>query len=211
MKVSHAREILDNESWVRIMAVMRGEYTYKLLQAINRKSDIDLDALSDLFVSSFFDEGDMDRRVRSEYESIDPRRVVCRFHALVRYLEQDGLIEREEADEGVVWITITGRGREKLETLKEVIAESLPPPRYESPHALARSTIVAFSIPEKERRKRDWLRTALRNMGLELVQNVWMGEVALPKKFLSDIRDLGLTEFINIFQVGSKGSLEKII
>lgn len=193
------------------MAVMRGEYTYKLLQAINRKSDIDLDALSDLFVSSFFDEGDMDRRVRSEYESIDPRRVVCRFHALVRYLEQDGLIEREEADEGVVWVTITGRGREKLETLKEVIAESLPPPRYESPHALARSTIVAFSIPEKERRKRDWLRTALRNMGLELVQNVWMGEVALPKKFLSDIRDLGLTEFINIFQVGSKGSLEKII
>lgn len=190
---------------------MRGEYTYKLLQAINRKSDIDLDALSDLFVSSFFDEGDMDRRVRSEYESIDPRRVVCRFHALVRYLEQDGLIEREEADEGVVWVTITGRGREKLETLKEVIAESLPPPRYESPHALARSTIVAFSIPEKERRKRDWLRTALRNMGLELVQNVWMGEVALPKKFLSDIRDLGLTEFINIFQVGSKGSLEKII
>lgn len=182
---------------------MRGEYTYKLLRAINRKSDIDLDALSSVFVDSFLDEAEEDR--------ITTRRMLCRFHALVRYLEQDGLIEREEADEGIIWVTITGRGREKLQILKEVIADSLPPPRYEVEGGIPRTTIIAFSIPEKDRRKRDWLRTALRNLGLNLVQSVWMGEVIIPKRFLEDINQLHLKEFINIFQINSKGSLEKII
>ena len=75
-----------------------------------------------------------------------------------------------------------------------------------------RLIIVIFDIPERERRKRAWLRLALKNIGLKLIQrSVWMGKVQIPKEFLDDIRELHLVNFVEIFEITKSGSLNQVI
>src|SRR3990167_838001 len=75
-----------------------------------------------------------------------------------------------------------------------------------------RLIIVIFDIPERERRKRAWLRLALKNIGLKLIQrSVWMGKVKIPKEFLDDIRELHLVNFVEIFEITKSGSLNQVI
>ena len=72
--------------------------------------------------------------------------------------------------------------------------------------------IVSFDVPERERRKRDWLRDALRNLGLRMVhKSVWIGKQKLPREFLADLARLRLTDFIEVFEVGKQGSLRHIV
>jgi CRISPR/Cas system-associated endoribonuclease Cas2 len=68
--------------------------------------------------------------------------------------------------------------------------------------------ICAFDIPEKESKKRRWLRIALRNLGMKFIQkSVWMGKIKIPEDFLDDIKYLELASYIEIFEITKSGSL----
>ncbi|MBM4388891.1 MAG: CRISPR-associated endonuclease Cas2 [Deltaproteobacteria bacterium] len=70
---------------------------------------------------------------------------------------------------------------------------------------------MAFDVPERERRKRTWLREVLRNLGFECVQkSVWIGKVKVPRQFLRDVRRYHLAEFIEVFQITKRGTLQQI-
>ena len=71
--------------------------------------------------------------------------------------------------------------------------------------------IIAFDIPEKLRRKRNWIRKVLVGLDFKMIQkSVWQGTTKIPEDFLQDLNDLKIIDFIEIFQISKKGSLEKI-
>ena len=72
-------------------------------------------------------------------------------------------------------------------------------------------TIVTFDIPERERRKRDWLRGALRNLGLAMVQkSVWIGKVKIPGELVEDMKSMRILDFVEIFEISKTGSLQQV-
>jgi len=119
------------------------------------------------------------------------------FHSLLSYLKKDGLIEKK----GGEW-HITEPGKDKLHSY-----DKYPDSKYTG-DTNNNLIIVAFDVPESERYKRDWLRSALKNMGLKMVQqSVWAGKRKLSKKFLDDLHKMNSAQYIDIFTVTKSGSL----
>lgn len=136
-----------------------------------------------------------------------------KYYNLIYYLKKGGLVEeRQKQKSGKKFFILTNNGREKLFRLKQRSREKLPEVSYpkESGDKFDKFVIVIFDIPEKERGKRDWLRFALNNMGLKMVQkSVWMGKIKIPREFLGDLLKLKLLDFVEIFEISKTGSLEK--
>ena len=201
---------------------MRGEFTYKILSTLDEGKDLTLDALGWMLIGGRVagpariareQERFLDERRSQREQKHEDRRAMCRFYAMVRYLEQDGMVHKIVEERGVI-VTITRQGKQKLRSLENTMETSLPPTRYGAkPEAAQRGvTIVTFDIPEGERRKRDWLRNALRDMGFEMIhKSVWMGKDGVSEDFLRDIRDLALGDYVEIFQITKAGSLRKMV
>ncbi len=132
-----------------------------------------------------------------------------RYYSLLYKLKRDGLIE-QRSKSGRSILAITSRGMEKLRVLRQRRSSANPTPDYTG-EPNSRFVIVAFDVPETERRKRAWLRSALQNIGLHMVQkSVWIGKKKLPKEFLRDLADLRLLEYVEIFEITKTGSLRHI-
>lgn len=131
------------------------------------------------------------------------------FYDLLYRLRKEGLILGCRKDKGC-FFKITKKGEKILEALRIKKADALPPPEYnsESDNLLK---IVIFDIPEKERRKRDWLRDVLKNLEFKMLQkSVWAGKIKLPKVFLEDLEKLNLLSFVEIFAISRTGSLRQL-
>ena len=134
-----------------------------------------------------------------------------RYYKLLSKLEKDGLI-KTKGDRGNRFFNITKRGLIKLVLLKEQKQKALPPTTLYHKESADKVIIVAFDIPEIERRKRAWLRAVLKKLGLEMVQkSVWFGRVKLPKEFLDDVLRLRIIDYLEIFEVTKTGSLKHIV
>ncbi|MBM3257261.1 MAG: CRISPR-associated endonuclease Cas2 [Candidatus Liptonbacteria bacterium] len=146
------------------------------------------------------------RRVRKRHEREQYDRIRKRCYNILAWLEQDGFIERKEKK-----FFTTFQGSRYLKKLLERKKKALPPPQYVITKSVT-TIIVAFDIPEKERRKREWVRQALRRIGCMMLQkSLWVGRVKVPREFLDDLAKLGLIEAVEIFEIGKKGSLRQIL
>ena len=71
--------------------------------------------------------------------------------------------------------------------------------------------IVSFDVPEKEKRKRGWLRSTLKNLGFRMLQkSVWIGKVKIPEAYLEDLKRLRLLSYIEIFAISKRGTIRHI-
>lgn len=139
---------------------------------------------------------------KSDFEKVARRQ----FHSLMQSLREDGILTKKE-DRGMNIFNLTGKGREKLTLLRKRKKEGLYMPHYSSSFA-EEVTIISFDIPERERRKRHWLRSALKNLGFILLhKSVWLGKRTIPVAFLEDLKRLRLISFVHIFSITKKGSL----
>lgn len=152
------------------------------------------------------------KRLRRQANRLEEQRQKRRFDKMLYRLKSDGLI-KEKVNDGKSCIELTSKGKESFEILKKRRANALPSNVYNSLSQKSdKFVIVAFDIPERERRKRDWLRLALKNIGFQFIQkSVWMGKVKMPKEFLNDLRDLRLVEFVEIFEISKTGSLQQLV
>jgi len=100
----------------------------------------------------------------------------------------------------------TGKGKQALEKLQ------MRPTRHFTPAPGAKELkIITFDIPERSRALRDWLRAALRNLGMtKLQQSVWAGSVALPEEFFEALRRLHLLSHVEIFAATKSGTLKQL-
>ncbi len=149
-------------------------------------------------------------RIR-ENRKIDRQQALERrqqFYDLCYRLRKSGFVQ-EETRNGEAFLALSRAGEEKLKLLREQAV--LPIPRYTTKKG-KQTIIISFDIPERERRKRKWLRAALRVMGFkQLQQSLWIGLVQLPSEFLEDIAYLGLVNFVEIFAVTRSGTIQNLV
>ena len=157
-----------------------------------------------------FDKKDRERSQKC-VDHLEIKRQKQRFSTILCRLKNDGLIE-EKADDSKSYIKLTTKGKRHFEALKKRRLEALPDTFYDKHNPKdGKFMIVAFDIPERERRKRVWLRSALKNIGFNLIQkSVWAGKVKIPQQFLDDLKDLRLVEYVEIFEISKTGSLRQL-
>lgn len=132
------------------------------------------------------------------------------FHALLNKLKREGLIVQKESRRGAPW-HLTAAGARRLEEAKgkQNASDTPPMPKYEN-SGVPSIVIVAFDIPEKERRKRRWLRGALYSLDFQKVQqSVWLGKRGVPKEFITDLREYKILPYVQIFSVSRGGTLKQ--
>jgi len=132
------------------------------------------------------------------------------YYNLIYQLKRGGLIEEKEKNNKKFFI-ITKKGKGKLSFLKKQHKESLPEVSYSSEEN-NKFIIFIFDIPEKEKRKRDWLREVLKKLGLKMIQkSVWIGKTKIPKEFLDDLFKLKIIDYVEIFEITKAGSLKNLV
>lgn len=120
-------------------------------------------------------------------------------YAIISRLKKNGFIFKEDKR----W-SITRAGRALYEKL---LSRYMPRSCYVAqPSAVF--MIITFDIPEKERRKRDWLRSALRSLGFTMLrQSVWVGKMGIPEDFMHDLERLRMREYVDILSVNKQGTV----
>ena len=125
------------------------------------------------------------------------------FSSYLSRLRRDGLIVKKDSG----W-HILPQGLKRLIALRK---NTLPDPDYhdeEKRNGDVTAVIITFDIPEKERRKRHWLRSALKNIGCAMLhRSVWTGSGAVPEGFVNDLDRLGMTGYVHILSITKHGTL----
>lgn len=134
------------------------------------------------------------------------------FYSLLNYLKREGFIEKKKKYHAVFW-KITKTGVRKLRKLKEAKTReslSLRTAHYPS-KTDTRIHVVTYDVPEKEKMKRVWLRAALMSLGFSYVQkSVWMGKKKIPERFVHDLRERSMLEYVHIFAISKEGTIKEI-
>lgn len=195
---------------------MRGDKTLKILDFIGT-AFVDATDLLEAFLSSGY--GATPGRVAWELRKIERRcseleaekQAKQNYYNLLYKLKKEGLI-REDVRGRKRFFALTHAGRNKLVFLrKEIKHRVILPSRYYAVGPDDKFTIISFDIPESERRKRNWLRSVIKNLGFTMVQkSVWVGKVKIPQDFLEDLRKLKLISFVEIFEISKSGSLKHV-
>lgn len=118
------------------------------------------------------------------------------FSVILTRLQKQSLVERKNNKWG-----ITNLGKKFIAKIKWVGMTSLP-----KKDGILR--LVIFDVPERERKKRDWLRLELIACDFKPLQkSVWMGNRPLPQEFLENLAELNLLSNVHILTVRNKGTI----
>ena len=160
---------------------------------------------------------------RMKYEAIRFKRAWAElyrrrqsFYSLLNQLKREGLIKKKQPGRSFPW-RITSRGRERLTKIlicrfrnasrREIV---LPKKKYVAKTQKS-FVIVAFDVPERERKLRDWLRSHLVSFGFTRLQkSVWAGNHGIPEEFAYDLKDLGMLPYVQIFAITKRGTIQEV-
>jgi len=154
---------------------------------------------------------DLMKRRNARHEELDNElgemREKQKFYSLLYFLQKSGLIEKKKRKNKTFWF-ITKKGLEKRKSILSSKEYQFPRKEKYTSESSQYSIIVIFDIPEKEKKKREWLRSVLKNLDFKMLQkSVWMGESKLPNNFLVDLEKLNLLSHIKIFSIFEKGNI----
>ena len=130
------------------------------------------------------------------------------FYRTLNHLKSQGLVVKKETKGKPSWFP-TKYGRKKIKKYRALRSDpfSSVSARFRQP-AGAGLTIIVFDIPEKERRKREWLRMCLVAMGFQKLQkSVWMAKGKVQEDFLHALRERDLLRYVHIFVATKQGTL----
>lgn len=149
------------------------------------------------------------KRPREEFDRLEVQKENQKFYSTLNHLKRTGFIKQRKNVDGKIW-SITKAGLSKLNILKKTVTNSKKEIKYKKgvPGELI---IVAFDIPERFRGCRRWLREVLKFLGFSMVQqSVWVGNCKIPEEFISDLEKRKILKCVDIFEVGNKGTLERL-
>ena len=193
---------------------MKGERMLRILEVL---TDVALDTTAVFAAIMTAGHGASSGRLQKEYERHRglltddcPLPEKQRWYQNLDYLQKQGLVRKEHHHKKSLW-RITKIGVQKLKQLKKY-SQDLPASRSYVAHASRAISIVSFDIPEKERKKRNWLRVVLRNFGFQMVQkSVWVGKIKLPPEFIADLNRYHIGQYVHLFSVNRSGSLVNVL
>jgi len=192
----------------------RGALALRVLELIGNAATTTGDIIETILTSPY---GSSYRQLDRRMEEIRSRREKHalelekerRYYDLLHRLHRDGLIEKKKNQKKRVWFT-TLKGREEVKRLKKYNSHRIPKSSYPKTSD-EELKLVMFDIPEECRRKRNWLRGALKYLGFTMLQkSVWVGKIKLPEEFMDDIQLMKLTQYIEIVAITKSGSLKKL-
>lgn len=109
-------------------------------------------------------------------------------------LHSKGYIDRSKLG----WY-LTQKGKEKN---KEIYLFGYIPSPFKNKQN--NNTIIAFDIPEKNKRTRNWLRNQIKIFGYSLLQkSLWIGPGPLPESFLKRLEDLNIRKNVKMFRINN--------
>ncbi len=115
---------------------------------------------------------------------------IAKTRTTLHRLQGQGLVVNDSG----LW-RITRRGLMYLKNVLPAHTRMLRKQRTE------KRMIIAFDIPERYRRKRNWLRLELGVLGFTMLQkSVWFGPAPLPKSFIRSLEELRLIPFMKFFE-----------
>ena len=133
-----------------------------------------------------------------------------RFYSILTKLRKQKIIQKNR-NKGITAWNITSKGLEHIGRLREAIRNAFPSKEKYEQKSASEWIIIIFDIPEKERRKRDWLRTVLKHLKLQKLQkSVWIGKISIPEEFLDDLDNLRILDYVEIFAITRGGSIRQI-
>jgi len=192
---------------------MKGEYGLKILEALEQSAQ----TIGDLFFAFSLPYGTSMNKalklVTRRLEERESRRIdreeKLRFYDLLYRLRKDGLIENINKGDKKL-LRITKKGAEKLENLRLRKINDSPPKIYRRENS-STFKIIVFDIPEKHRKKREWIREVLKNLKFKMLQkSVWIGKTKLPEEFIHNLKNFDLLPYVEVFEISKTGSLKKI-
>src|SRR3989344_5543725 len=189
---------------------MKGEKTLKILEMLEisaRNMGQLIDAMTSGYEESYrklrtmqpTHDAPLTNKLRKRWQERQRARV------FLNYLKEDGLIKLEKNN-----VVITARGGIRLGGLRDKIRQAPTRPDYQ-PSPGVGVVLVIFDVPEKQKRKRVWLRAALKQLGFQMVQkSVWFGKVKIPNNFLEDLRKHKIMDCVEILAITKTGSLKRV-
>ena len=197
---------------------MRGKFTLKVLEFLEAGAASTKEVLN-IFLTDYHTSyrrlrGIPDfpikekRRYDPEKEEIGIKRAGMQsFYDLMTRLKRDGLIKKPKSR---FW-KITKKGLAKKLALLSRIKNSFPRAEYHDVQESNEWKIIIFDIPERERKKRIWLRAALKRLDFKMLQkSVWIGKKILPEEFIRHLTKLHLLSYVEILVITKKGSLRQL-
>lgn len=130
------------------------------------------------------------------------------FYKMLNHLKRQGLVARKGKEIKSPWF-LTKLGKEKVQDYRNRRKDPFSPSSidFEQPRGNG-VTIVAFDVPEKERKKRDWIRLCLTDMGFRRLQrSVWVAPGQVQEDFMNALRRRNLSGYVHIFAVTKQGTL----
>lgn len=196
----------------------------RVLERLDRGSLVVADILDHLFTPGFGHKGRKNaEQYRALYKRSNARRKSFvqdaaekrdyqRLHSLLYYLKQQGLIvQKNKSDKKKSLFKLTFKGKAKKEKLIKMGWRRNIVYAYE-PQKSDTVTIVIFDIPEKEKNKREWLRSVLRGMGFVMAQeSVWIARVVLPSVFIEDLQKMNILRYVMISSVAKEGMIGGLV
>ena len=189
---------------------MKGDLTIKILEALESAASVTGELLG-VFLCDYQESYKRARGITygRMYDKKSPAELKKerdkKFYNLMHRLRKDCLITKKKSS----W-AITKKGKQKLDGLKERKEVFIPRKKYliEEGKEL---NIIIFDIPEEQRRKRDWLRETLIQLGFsKLQQSVWISKNKLPEELLKDLRTFRMLEYVEIFSITKTGTIRHI-
>jgi len=110
-------------------------------------------------------------------------------------LKKNGLVSRE----GHFW-NITEHGKKFLNDHPRLAVVLRHKKRISAADHTKKNMIIAFDIPERYRKKRNWLRIELINLGfIKIQKSFWFGPAPLPEDFIQSLHALALLPYLKFF------------
>ena len=126
-----------------------------------------------------------------------------KFYSLFYQLQKQGFVEKKKDENKKTLWKLTLAGMSRLKILKN--RKLLSPLKSFGEEKKDYQKIIAFDIPEIQKRKRDWLRDTLINFNFSMLQkSVWIGADQLPEEFFHSLKELNLLPYVHIFAVNKE-------
>jgi DNA-binding transcriptional regulator PaaX len=119
-------------------------------------------------------------------------------------LKKEGLVQSKGQRNRTKWfITRKGRQHLKKQTAKNYNQLRVLP----EPDGIRR--LITFDVPEKEYKKRDWLRAELLALEFKPLQkSVYLGDRPLPEEFIRDLEARQLGKCVHILSIEKEGTIK---
>jgi len=134
-----------------------------------------------------------DKLEQSAWKKREKRAQENKLYVTISRLKKNGLVENNNH----LW-SLTRLGSKKLKKY-ESSKTYHPYPKIKKSN---KKVIIAFDIPEADRRNRGWLRIELVSLGFKILQkSVWLGPAPLPKEFINNLKFMKLLPYLKFFEV----------